>query len=134
MKDKDLELLKKELLGVEELVEEQPVEKTEDPEITTAPTADPESGASSSEDSSSDLADLKQELVTDPPKEYKHISLEDAKTAGTSKLSSIYPKVKIKKDSNGRINVTNIGTGESKSFLLDHKEINKNNRRLQSRD
>jgi hypothetical protein len=134
MKDKDLELLKKELLGVEELVEEQPVEKTEDPETTTAPTADPESGASRLEATSSDLADLKQELVTDPPKEYKHISLEDAKTAGTSKLSSIYPKVKIKKDSNGRINVTNIGTGESKSFLLDQKEINKTNSSLQSRD
>lgn len=136
MENKDLELLRNEILGVEEPVEEQPVEKTEDPETTTAPTADPESGASSLENTSSELADLKQELITDtdPPKEYKHISFEDAKTAGTSKLSSIYPKVEIKKDSNGRINVTNIGTGESKSFLLDQKEINKTNSSLQSRD
>ena len=127
MENKDLELFKNEILGTQELVEEQPVEKTEDPEITTAPAADPESGASSSVESS-------LELPGDPVKEYKHISLQDAKTASTSKLSSIYPKVKINKDSSGYINVTNIETGESKSFLLDEKEINKTNSTLQSRN
>jgi len=98
------------------------VEKPEDLQNQNASAVDLTNGASSSEDSSSE------------PSKYKHISFEDAKTAGTSKLSSIYPKVKIKKDSNGLINVTNIATGESKSFLLDQKEINKTNNDLQSRD
>jgi len=118
MENKDLELLKNEILGVEELVEEQPVEKTEDPETTTAPTADPESGASSLETTSSELADLKKELVTDPPKKYKHVPIENLIDKDIETLQTSYPNFKINKTFiGGAIEVINIQTGEKQEFF-----------------
>ena len=115
MENQDLELLKNEILGVEELVKEQPVEKTEDPEIKTALAADPKSGASSLGTTSSELVDLKQDLITDPVKKYKHISLDDYSNLKIEKIQATYPNIKVDK-TGALLTLTNIETGEEKSF------------------
>ena len=73
------------------------------------------STVSKPEDSSSEQPGSVEIIPTDPPKKYKHISLDDYSNLKIEKIQATYPNIKVDK-TGALLTLTNIETGEEKSF------------------
>ena len=93
------------------------VEKPQGLQNQNASTVDQTSGASSSEDSSSEQTGSVEVTPTDPPKTYEHPPIETFTSLDIKRLRTAYPDLEINKKGTS-IEVTNIETGATESFVF----------------